>query len=162
MAPMKRGADVAIAAPKNPENSADTRARKRQRKDEKTKGSMSNATDDPQQSSKTSERAAAPSLLKQDERAFPRGGAGVLTPFEHKQIQAEAARDVLFEQAGKRGQSEDAASEKGDVAKDKPSKTASKKRKKAKSQKGVGAEENDGPHVKVEGLSYRVREELCC
>src|ERR1700712_1393200 len=33
-----------------------------------------------------------------EEAAFPRGGASLLTPLEHKQIQIEATRDVLFEQ----------------------------------------------------------------
>lgn len=33
----------------------------------------------------------------QDEAAFPRGGGSILTPLEHKQIQIQATRDVLFE-----------------------------------------------------------------
>ncbi|KAF2486083.1 hypothetical protein BDY17DRAFT_290821 [Neohortaea acidophila] len=43
-------------------------------------------------------RAVSKSLLQQEERAFPRGGASVLTPLDHKQIKAQAERDVLFEQ----------------------------------------------------------------
>ncbi|RKF58865.1 rRNA biogenesis protein rrp5 [Erysiphe neolycopersici] len=34
---------------------------------------------------------------EQDEAAFPRGGGSILTPLEHKQIQIQATRDVLFE-----------------------------------------------------------------
>lgn len=37
----------------------------------------------------------------QEEAAFPRGGGSILTPLEHKQIQIQATRDVLFEQQGK-------------------------------------------------------------
>ena len=38
------------------------------------------------------------SLLQNEEPSFPRGGGSVLTPLEHKQIQLQATRDVLFEQ----------------------------------------------------------------
>ncbi|KAL9033237.1 MAG: hypothetical protein Q9214_007609 [Letrouitia sp. 1 TL-2023] len=38
-------------------------------------------------------------VLKPEELAFPRGGASVLTPLEHKRIQIQAKNDVLFEQA---------------------------------------------------------------
>ena len=37
------------------------------------------------------------STLK-EEAPFPRGGASVLTPLEHKQIKIQAKQDVLFEQ----------------------------------------------------------------
>ena len=37
--------------------------------------------------------------LPKEEPAFPRGGASVLTPLEHKQIQIQAKQDVLFEQS---------------------------------------------------------------
>ncbi|KAH9839664.1 S1 RNA binding domain [Teratosphaeria destructans] len=43
-------------------------------------------------------KTIAKSILQQEERAFPRGGASVLTPLEQKQIKAQAERDVLFEQ----------------------------------------------------------------
>ena len=54
--------------------------------------------------SSTAKPASAPihvpkiSKLKEEEAAFPRGGASVLTPLEHKQINIDATRDVLFEQ----------------------------------------------------------------
>ncbi|RKF63734.1 rRNA biogenesis protein rrp5 [Golovinomyces cichoracearum] len=35
--------------------------------------------------------------LDKEESAFPRGGGSILTPLEHKQIQIQASRDVLFE-----------------------------------------------------------------
>jgi rRNA biogenesis protein RRP5 len=37
------------------------------------------------------------SKVREEDAAFPRGGASVLTPLEHKQIQIEATQDVLFE-----------------------------------------------------------------
>jgi rRNA biogenesis protein RRP5 len=40
------------------------------------------------------------SVLSQKEKAFPRGGASVLTPLERKQIQIQADRDALFEESG--------------------------------------------------------------
>ena len=42
------------------------------------------------------------SILDDEERAFPRGGASVLTPLEHRQIQIQATRDVLFEEKGQK------------------------------------------------------------
>ncbi len=74
----------------------------------------------------------------EEEPAFPRGGASILTPLEHKQIQIEATRDVLFEHANS---------------------TEPKKRKiqpKGKGKKStvnVGLEEEN---VRIEGLSYKV------
>lgn len=41
--------------------------------------------------------------LPAEEPAFPRGGASILTPLEHKQIAFEAQRDVLFENTGDKG-----------------------------------------------------------
>lgn len=80
----------------------------------------------------------------EEEPAFPRGGASVLTPLEHKQIQIEATRDVLFEQSTS-----------------KP--TESKKRKtkgKDKSKKGGEVIEPEEAVVKIEGLNYKVGSKL--
>lgn len=40
------------------------------------------------------------SILRDEERAFPRGGTNALTPLEYKQIQIQATKDVLFEERG--------------------------------------------------------------
>ena len=40
------------------------------------------------------------SVLVKEQQAFPRGGAGVLTPIERKQIHAQAVRDAAAEQNG--------------------------------------------------------------
>lgn len=42
-------------------------------------------------------RSQPASILKKEQPAFPRGGAGVLTPLEKKQIQAKATRDAIAE-----------------------------------------------------------------
>ncbi|KAF2088033.1 nucleic acid-binding protein [Saccharata proteae CBS 121410] len=142
MAPIKRGADSDAAASKKPTHNADGRAPKRQRKSE-----------DGNAKPAKQEKPAQPSLLKLEESAFPRGGASVLTPLEHKQIQNEATRDVLFEQSSKRA-AKDAKSDDemgdGDVAAEK----SSKKRRKGKNNKKGAAEETEAK-TKIEGLSYK-------
>lgn len=89
------------------------------------------------------------SKIKEEETAFPRGGASVLTPLEHKQIHADATRDVLFEQQTAPGPKSDGAAEESTAP-------AAKKRKpKSKGKKNEPAEEEDD-HVRIEGLSYKV------
>lgn len=94
------------------------------------------------------------SRVREEEAAFPRGGASILTPLEHKQIQIEATRDVLFEQQGAKFSRPD--EERGEEE------TAIRKRQKPKSKgkgkKGVEKTEPEDETVKIEGLSYKV----CC
>lgn len=103
------------------------------------------------------------SVLGGDETAFPRGGASVLTPLEHKQIKIEAQRDVLFEQAGHRSAgrtSEDAKDEGGDDEEEEGNKslpsTARKSRPVSKKKKDVVGSESKDKGVRIEGLSYKV------
>lgn len=84
---------------------------------------------------------------KEEEVAFPRGGASVLTPLEHKQIQIEATRDVLFEQ-------ENAAKSKQAGA---GGKEPSKKSKSKKKGKNTVEEADPEDAIKIESLSYKVR-----
>ncbi|KAK3044606.1 hypothetical protein LTS18_000825, partial [Coniosporium uncinatum] len=93
------------------------------------------------------------SVLKQEERAFPRGGGSVLTPLEHKQIQIDATRDVLFEQAGKPTQNteyEDAGENAAPGTK-----LVEKRKKKSKEKKTGATKVKEEPKIKVEGLSYK-------
>ena len=100
------------------------------------------------------------SVLSAEEPAFPRGGASILTPLEHKQIQIKAKKDVLFEQStgSKRARNEFEDEEyDGDMPDQasgltKKSKSISKPRDK-KSKKINAVEE---AAVRIEGLSYRV------
>lgn len=90
------------------------------------------------------------SRIREEEVAFPRGGASVLTPLEHKQIQIEATRDVLFEQQGQASQAE--ADGEDEAARPAKRKT----RTKGNSKKGKEDAEPEDQSVKIEGLSYKV------
>ncbi|KAJ2905781.1 hypothetical protein MKZ38_004458 [Zalerion maritima] len=76
--------------------------------------------------------------LREEEPLFPRGGGSALTPFEHKQIKAQATRDVLFEDAQK------------------PAKVEKKKRRKSQA-KGKDSTEKalKEDHVKIESLNHK-------
>ena len=101
----------------------------------------------------SSERRAVPkSLLQQEDRAFPRGGASVLTPIEHKQIKSQAEKDVLFElQNGRSAGDEDGSAELFDESTSAP--VRKKQRKRGESNEHVHRPESSG--VKIQGLSYR-------
>lgn len=102
------------------------------------------------------------SVLRAEEPAFPRGGASVLTPLEHKQIQIQARQDVLFEQStGKKAPRNNDEDEENDgeipnqasgLAKKSKSKVQSRLR--DKKSKKVGAAEEET--LRIEGLSYKV------
>ncbi|CAD6443975.1 cfe07548-51c7-45c8-8d6d-b8eec6fe4037 [Sclerotinia trifoliorum] len=91
------------------------------------------------------------SRLKEEEVAFPRGGASVLTPLEHKQIQIDATRDVLFEQYGAKSSRPDGEVQEGEDT------SKVKKRGKGKGKSKKKAEDTDVEEdtVKIEGLSYK-------
>lgn len=97
------------------------------------------------------ERPAKISKTREDDTPFPRGGASLLTPLEHKQIQIEATRDVLFEQQGAKSKKSNVEGEDG------PSERTGKKLKsKKKSKKGTEPTKPDEDTTKIEGLSYKV------
>ncbi|KAF2808994.1 nucleic acid-binding protein [Mytilinidion resinicola] len=149
MAPLKRGADSESSEAKKLKHSSDNRASKRQRKVESTADeSKAKPSSDVRNLPKTT-------ILKSEETSFPRGGASVLTPLEHKQIQIEATQDVLFEQSGKKrttkgqdGDDEDDGEPKTEVRK-------GKKHKKSKADKKANAQLPEEPQLKIEGLSYK-------
>lgn len=89
------------------------------------------------------EPAAPPptsTLLRDEEPAFPRGGASVLTPLEQKQIQIKATKDALFETQG--SDEEDA-----------PQKAVKKAKKAKKSKNKIDAIK---PEIRIEGLNFKV------
>lgn len=102
-------------------------------------------------SSGSNERPAKISKIREEDAPFPRGGASLLTPLEHKQIQIEATRDVLFEQQGAKSKNPNANDDDGQTVR-KQKKSKSKK----KSRKGTEATEQEEEAVKIEGLSYKV------
>ena len=96
-----------------------------------------------------------------EEPTFPRGGASVLTPLEHKQIQIQANQDVLFEHStGKKAPKQGFEDDEDDDGDELPSNERnvtstlkSKSRSKTKTRKaGDFVEEKT---IKIEGLSYR-------
>ena len=105
--------------------------------------------------------AGKPSLLLKDDTPFPRGGASVLTPLEHKQIKIQASQDVLFEQTtGQKAprnilEDEDGADlpherSQGPIAPTpKQSKTVLKKK------KSIGRDTQEQA-LRIESLSYKV------
>lgn len=97
---------------------------------------------------KDDRKSAKSSLLQPEERAFPRGGASVLTPLEHKQIKLDAEQDVLFEQNGKSTGTEQYDDEETEVK----SRQDKKRRKTSKETPGSKDEKD---HAKIQGLSYK-------
>ena len=93
------------------------------------------------------------SVLQQEERAFPRGGGSVLTPLEHKQIKAEAERDVLYEQETGLTVGEDKTN--GDLFEHEASAKQAKKGSKKRRQSNDDAAKLEVSNVKIQGLSYK-------
>jgi rRNA biogenesis protein RRP5 len=75
---------------------------------------------------------------------------------EHKQIQIEATRDVLFEQEGGKSSRLEADGAADNAAMRKKSKAKSK----GKGKKGTENAEPEEQSVKIEGLSYKVCSKL--
>lgn len=150
MAPIKRKADQAAASAKKEKGASHDRSAKRQRKSDVSTEEIK-STKPPIEKS---ESAPQKSIFKDEERSFPRGGASVLTPLEHKQIQIKATQDVLFEQSGLKRGGEDGLSDDGSDAGMQEAPKAGKKKKSKKSKKAHAVEEDK--IIRVEGLSYKV------
>ncbi|QIW94506.1 hypothetical protein AMS68_000024 [Peltaster fructicola] len=139
-------------APEKRKAGSDARPNKRPRPNGDKPGQrvQSTKTNDGQ----TGERKPlAKSVLLQEERSFPRGGASVLSPLEQKQVRAQAERDVLFEQStGKKAprlDDEDGIDETEPTAA-RPSK---KRRKDQKTADSAPKDKSQGS--KIHGLSYK-------
>lgn len=101
----------------------------------------------------TERRSPPKSILQQEDRAFPRGGASVLTPLEQKQIRNQAERDVLFEQrTGKPAENDDPDLFDDDVKDEVQPKS---KKQKKRPQSNEHSQKKDQPGVKVHGLNYK-------
>ncbi|KAH7343014.1 hypothetical protein BKA65DRAFT_505364 [Rhexocercosporidium sp. MPI-PUGE-AT-0058] len=92
------------------------------------------------------------SQVRDEDVAFPRGGASLLTPLEHKQIQIEATRDVLFEQ-GAKSTNVDEGGKNGETTEKTKHKSKSKGKGERKKGKDIGEVEEE--EVRIEGLSYQ-------
>lgn len=151
MGPIKRKTgptnDSFVRSKKLGEN--DNRPQKRPRQEETT---TSGTTKPSSGIATVSTIAQVPKIAraKEEEAAFPRGGASVLTPLEHKQINIDATRDVLFEH-------ETASRAKADGDSAAATNHGGKKRKqKSKGAKDENAKGDEGENIRIEGLSYKV------
>jgi rRNA biogenesis protein RRP5 len=153
MGAFKRKADLETTPSKKDKGASSDRSAKRPRKSE---GHAEHTTP----SNVKPESSTQKSIFKDEETAFPRGGASVLTPLEHKQIQIKATQDVLFEQAGglKRGGDDGLSDQGSDTAEEERKKSA--KKRKAKKSKTAHDEEVKEPKVKAEGLTAKVCENV--
>lgn len=159
MAPVKRKGNAAEeAAARQPqkrvrvgaEGNTDQKKQKTKPPNEKSKSSSSNG---PKPSELT--------VLRDEEAAFPRGGASILTPLERKQIQLEATKDVLFEQKGSKKPGDDVEDEEDrdvemDGAEGTVPTTKKPRKRKTKSKKDEGREDSGRHGPRVEGLSFKV------
>ncbi|KAF8849875.1 nucleic acid-binding protein [Acephala macrosclerotiorum] len=100
----------------------------------------------------TSKTSLVPKITKarEEDVAFPRGGASLLTPLEHKQINIEATQEVLFEQNAKSTKSKEDGTT-GEATDRKRHKSKSK----GKGKKTTEQTEPEEESVKIEGLSYK-------
>ena len=105
-----------------------------------------------------------PTILKDEEPSFPRGGASILTPLEQKQIQIQAKQDVLFEQnTGTKAPRNEFQDEENDE--DLPEQghalvAKTKRKPKSKEKKGAKNTLVEEPAVRIEGLSYKVSQHI--
>lgn len=93
------------------------------------------------------------SVLQQEERSFPRGGASVLTPIEEKQVRAQAERDVLYEQ--RTGQKAPRDEDDGDLFDAEQESAAQVKKTKKKVKKGAEHGKKEPAGTRIQGLSYK-------
>jgi rRNA biogenesis protein RRP5 len=152
MGAIKRKAEQGAAPSKKPKGASTDRSAKRRKSD---------AEQPSPAKSKPESAAPKPSVFKDEEKSFPRGGASVLTPLEHKQIQIKANQDVLFEQSGEKrtGGGDDGFSDMGSEDEEKNAAKSKKKPLLKKSKKSHDSGEKDDT-VRAEGLSYKVRQSL--
>lgn len=166
MAPIKRkGGPDTESHPHNPKAQAsavDDRLTKKRKTSQNNHSSKAQApsrrADDV--ISNLDNRPSTLSVLGAEEPSFPRGGASILTPLEHKQIQIDATRDVLFEQQSSKKTKAvlDAGLDNGDsdVAETaKPSRSKAKGKLKSRTKKGQVVKETQDHGIKIEGLSYK-------
>lgn len=92
------------------------------------------------------------SLLSGEDRAFPRGGATVLTPLEQRQIRVEAERDVLFEEAGKTKVSKE---EYDGSDQETAVKSKTKGKPAAKRSKTTTSDTKASDQIKIQGLGFK-------
>ena len=153
MGAIKRKADQGATPQRKERDQPKDRSAKRQRKsDAQDLPAAATAAPKPKPDISTHN-----SIFKDEEKSFPRGGASLLTPLEHKQIQIKANQDVLFEQTGqkKRGGDDGMSDEGSEFGGDDDAPKSAKKRKSKKSKAAAGDDEQV-QKIKAEGLTFKV------
>jgi rRNA biogenesis protein RRP5 len=146
MGAIKRKAEPATTPSKKDKGASADRNAKRRKSD---------VTEQPAPAAPKPEAAPKKSVFKDEEKSFPRGGASILTPLEHKQIQIKANQDVLFEQSGgKRTAGDDEFSDMGSDEGQDISEKSSKKRP-AKKGKKTHEDGDKEATIRAEGLNYK-------
>lgn len=124
----------------------------------KRKGSGEVESSRPEKKQKKTASSSKLSALREEEPSFPRGGASILTPLEHKQIQIQATKDVLFEQStGKKSVRNEFEDEENEEDQPENASSAPPKAKRKKgAKKGQFVEASNDPGIRIEGLGYKV------
>ncbi|KAL8670133.1 MAG: hypothetical protein Q9168_005315 [Polycauliona sp. 1 TL-2023] len=126
----------------------------------KRKTASQSQSTQPTKKQKPSPAGPSSASIRQEEPSFPRGGASILTPLEHKQIQIQAKNDVLFEQeTGKKALKHDFGDEENEPDDfsdtDRPLPKASKRPNPKTKHSKAKPESRDEKGVRIEGLSYK-------
>jgi len=162
MAPMKRKGDTAnVADTKEARKKVRVVAEGESKALKPARGSNSASTTHtkrtPSETHKSANQPLKSSIFREEEASFPRGGGSILTPLEKKQIQAQANRDVLFEQQSL-GQQDRLCSDDENEEQDRgPSKSVERARKSRRSSKSRPTRDTEPAGVKVESLNFKVR-----
>ena len=127
----------------------------------KRKSDAAAETTQPEKRLKPSTPTHKLSILRKEEPAFPRGGASILTPLEHKQIQIQAKEDVLFEQKtgrkAARSEFEDEENDEGMPGQTSGPVKKSKIDPKTKAKRRKVNHVAEEAAIRIEGLSYKVQ-----
>jgi rRNA biogenesis protein RRP5 len=105
------------------------------------------------------------SLWTNEQPAFPRGGASLLTPIERKQIEAQATRDALKEHASfgdlfsTSGKVHDGSDKEG-ITQSIPDGSKQRRKKTSKKHKPSDGGKQESAAVRIEGLSHKVSRPL--
>jgi rRNA biogenesis protein RRP5 len=166
MAPGKRKGDGAIVADvKRPHKKVKILA-DAQSKEPKASRTLKTATESKKQTSsdahESAKRPSNTSIFREEEPSFPRGGGSLLTPIEKRQIQAQAQRDVLFEQQGLGQDAGEFESEDDDFGETGRPSSPVHNTKRARKLGKLAVSSKQSAAVRVEGLNFKVRDIDVC
>ncbi|KAK5140746.1 rRNA biogenesis protein rrp5, partial [Rachicladosporium monterosium] len=142
---------------KSAKSAPDAKEEKRTAKPSKSHDKYTEKKGGDKSAAKDEQKPVVKSILQQEDRAFPRGGASVLTPIEQRQIKVQAERDVLFEQETGR-KAPTLEDEDGDRFDEEDLAVPAWKKQQQKSRRrddGDGHAKVTGSGIKIQGLSYK-------